>query len=453
MPSPLSGRPKDLHSLIESFLQERRDVKLEKLEADDTRREALLSQFEFTAWIDDAARRVGQIQAVTHALKATHPDARGTSVYQPPQNLPQHTLVGSHHLGAGFASDVVGNAAALDIHKFLKLSHEGRTLLELMLADDPDLCAALSADLVKAQAWVKAFTGITQARSGPPTSHTMAKQIYWLVGDDPQNDADYHLLAPLYASSLAHAVHLTITEDRFGEAAKTARQARRAEEFSDVVLHDYPQLAVQGLGGTKPQNISQLNSERGGNNYLLASLPPMWVSADVQPLLNVESVLSVFGRREAVRPLVRGLRTFLAADPGKTWETRNQREDWTDQLMDELLQFASLIQTSLLPGWSASPDCRLSRAQQLWLDPDRALTDDDFAAEWKRQEWRHDIHRDFANWLNARLKIDKLLVGDPEYLHWAKELKDEPEMRWQIDQQRRRLEKLEAMREELGDVN
>ena len=46
----------------------------------------------------------------------------------------------------------------------------------------------------------------------------------------------------------------------------------------------YASLAVQELGGTKPQNISQLNSERRGDNYLLASLPPVWKTVAVQPV-------------------------------------------------------------------------------------------------------------------------------------------------------------------------
>lgn len=34
-------------------------------------------------WLTDAARRANQIQLVTHALKFTHGDARGTSLFAP----------------------------------------------------------------------------------------------------------------------------------------------------------------------------------------------------------------------------------------------------------------------------------------------------------------------------------------------------------------------------------
>ena len=108
------GSTEELRSLISSFLQERLDAKLEKLPDDDPKRAKLRGQFEREAWLSDAARRVAQLQVVTHSLKPIHPDAKGASVYAPPESLPRHDLVGSHELPENFAGDVVGNAAALD---------------------------------------------------------------------------------------------------------------------------------------------------------------------------------------------------------------------------------------------------------------------------------------------------------------------------------------------------
>ncbi|CAN7152891.1 type I-F CRISPR-associated protein Csy1 [Pseudorhodoferax sp. LjRoot39] len=450
MPPTSPERSAALRSAIERFLQERLDTKLKPLPPDDPKRQALLAQFEFKTWIDDAARRASQIQAVTHALKATHPDARGTSLYKPPAELVQHALVGSHCLPDDFAGDVVGNAAALDVYKFLRIAHEGQTLLDRMRAGDADVLAALSDDGAQAQAWIDAFVGIAQPR-GKAASHTQAKQLYWLVGEDPRMDANYHLLAPLYASSLAHAVFGAINEDRFGEPAKAARQARRDGTFSDTPVHEYPHLAVQKLGGTKPQNISQLNSERGGSNYLLASMPPLWEASELQMPLRIENAIHAFGRQREVRRLVRELAAFLKADPGKTFETRNDRDHWTDQLIDELLHYGNLVQQSFEPGWTAADDCRLLEHQQLWLDPGRGLKDEEFAKQWRSMQWVQGVYDDFAKWLNERLsKATGLPMGGAEDRHWAREFGNEQEFRWQIDQMRRRMEKLQAMKEDLG---
>jgi CRISPR-associated protein Csy1 len=145
---------------IEGFLQERLAGRLEKLKPDDPKRDELAAQFVFATWIEDAARRVNQIQAVTHSLKAMHPDARGTNLYRPPSQLAGHPEVGSHTLNATFASDVVGNAAALDVNKFLRIEVANQLLLDAVLARDADLIDALGGKPEQAAAWVEAFAAL-----------------------------------------------------------------------------------------------------------------------------------------------------------------------------------------------------------------------------------------------------------------------------------------------------
>lgn len=423
MSRPLSGRSAVLRSSIETFLAERLETKLKVLPDDDPKRAALVAQFEFSTWIADAARRAAQIQVVTHALKGAHPDARGTSLYRPPAELHAHAAVGSHSLADDFAGDVVGNAAALDVYGLLRIvTPDGKRLLDLVAANDPDLVEAFGEDDEQARAWIAAFAAVSQAR-GTPTSHTKAKQLYWLTGDDPGDDGAYHLLAPIYASSLAHEVYQTITADRFGDEAKAARQARYKGEFSDQVTHEYPHLAVHKLGGTKPQNISSLNSERRGTNYLLASLPPLWTTTEARPPYRTDSVLTRFSRRESVKGLVRQLKQFLESDPPNNVVTRDRRDVMVAAVIDELFQMEQELRL-LEPGWSASGECRLNDSERYWLDPWRGDADEVFAGQRQSIEWPADLCRRFANWLNDQLK-GKLLMDDPVYHHWYRLLEDE----------------------------
>lgn len=412
-----------LRNSIEAFLMERFETKTEKMAPDDPQYQGLQRQYQRENWLANAARRVTQLQVVTHSLKAIHPDARGTNLYRPPMELPNHPEVGSHVLGSGFSEDVVGNAAALDVYKFLKLEHGNRTLLSLALEDDEELAVAFSDDLGQAREWMQAFAGIVEPR-GSEASHTRAKQVYWLTGEDPTENKDFHLLAPLYATSLAHAVHQTINEHRFSEEAKAARKAKREGEYSETGVHEYPNLAMQKLGGTKPQNISQLNSERRGENFLLASLPPHWVSQDLRPPVSVDTVFfrSFFGRRPGVWRTVTALNRFLASQPPTNIETRKTRDEYLHELVDELLLYAAELHT-LKPGWSASHECLLNRFEALWLDPGRAEFDPDFANERENDEWVDEVSHRFGNWLNGRLE-HQLPVGDPEYLHWKDSLRE-----------------------------
>lgn len=415
-----SVRSAAIRAVITQFLTERRDGKLGQLKADDPKRDAaaeqLRAQFDPPVWLEDAARRVSQIQAVTHSLKPTHPDAKGTNLYCAPASLATLSLVGSHCLGDDFAGDVVGNAAALDVYKFLKLEHEEQSLLDLMLAGDPDVAAALSDDPGQAAEWVQAFCSLVQAR-GQVASHGLAKQVYWLVGEDPLNDEDFHLLAPLYATSLAHRVHATIQDDRFSEAAKAARQARRDKQFHERPTRDYPNLAVQKLGGTKPQNVSQLNSERGGNNYLLASLPPVWQTRDLAPLLRSESLFKRFERQDGVWRCVKALRDYLESDPAKTMATRDMRDELAAELVSHFVLFGAAFR-SLPEGWSNDPECHLHPAEKTWVDAGAAIN--------RPGDWADVLAGRYANWLNGQLSSkQRLHMGDPEFQHWQTDLADE----------------------------
>lgn len=421
----LTLRAEAFRSAIAAFIDARREAKLKGKEDDADG----ASKYEYGTWLADAARRVGQIQVVTHVLKATHPDARGSSLHVAPAKLPRHAEVGSHLLGEDFVEDVVGNAAALDVFKFLKIEVDGRRLLDWMQSGDADLRSTLHPDPTVASGWMEAFGGLVRSESAP-ASHEAAKQVYWLIGGRPSNDADYHLLQPLFSSSLAHAVHADIQDARFGETNKLARQAFRAKEAHEAPYRDYRNLVARKLGGTKPQNISQLNSERGGINYLLASLPPpRWNQDRFRQLLNVETALDRFAHFKGVRFLVSTLADFLLSNPAPTIDTRNRRGAIEQALGFQLPVFAASIQANSEPGWTRNPDCTLPLCEQLWLDPERIelppragheQEDDDFIAAYHRGDWQDEVAGRFANWVNAQLREAGLTtVGDAEYKHWA----------------------------------
>lgn len=428
-------------STIQSFIQQRKDEKLK--DSDDTDKAA---KYDYHTWLADAARRVSQIQAVTHVLKATHPDARGSSLYLVPTELPSHAEIGSHSLKAEYADDVVGNAAALDVYKFLKLDVEERRLLDWFLADDPDLLAVLHPDLATAQDWSAAFKGLIRSDEADYASHLMAKQVYWCVGDEPTQDESYHLLQPLFSSSLAHAVHQDIQAARFGEANKEARQARRDNQPHDAPYVEYRGLVVRKLGGTKPQNISQLNSERGGVNYLLSSAPPSWTQLQPRKLLFIDSALQRFYRYEGVSDLLKQLGEFLATNPPPTMEIRIKRERIEQALGQSLAAFGLTIQGTFPAGWTRDEDCKLPDCEQLWLDPERAdleprpdhrEQDIAFAQAHQWGDWPDEIAKRFSTWVNHHLSSKyNLPVEDAEYRHWAKQAIVEV-AEWPVPMQRR----------------
>lgn len=443
-PSP-PGESQRLKAAIARFLREDRlQPKLDKLEKQRSVGEISIDEYSVIrqkheidysqgVWLSYAAKEVVRLQEVTHPVKFGHPQAQGTSINTGGNTEASSAEVGTHTLGDKRQLDLATpDAKYLPIYKFLRLSVDGRSLLDRAIGRDPALAEALSEDPDQAAEWMAAFAGLPEPK-GRPASHKLAKQIYWPLGD-----GRYHLLAPLLSSPLAHAVHRRIGEDRFSDDGKAAREARRAGKAHPGGYRDYPNLVIQSFGGSKPQNISQLNSERRGENFLLASVPPIWQSPAIRPPLKTETVFSrYFERRREVRRLSEALRDYLrrVADARNNIRIRETRADLVTDLCGEVLHMAAELRTYLTPGWTAGPECQLNLAEQCWLDPARSQLDDTFATQLRRGDWKDEVCLRFGNWLNARLQTDQTHFGEAESQAWQTALGGE----------------LKLLREELDD--
>lgn len=383
-------------------------------------------------WISKRAREAWQIKEVTHVLKYTHPDAKCdvrafAQHLRSPGNLKAvDTLVGTHSIDIKPNLDAAGNAAALPVYGLLRQRVGTESILDLAGRNDEALKNAFDHFGNDSEFWIQAFASCAHLQE-KKASHKLAKQVYW-----PLDGGEYHLLAPLFPTSLVHGLWQTVREDRFSEEAKAARAARKAGVAHPHGFREYPDLAIQSFGGTKPQNISQLNSERYGENYLLRSLPPNWQSPAIRPPATVNSVFDrIFSRRKRVRELLDILRAFLeSVVKENNVRIRNKRAELTAYLCDEALLYAAELREAvetgqLAAGWTQDAACKLNRAEQCWLDPLRCDIDPDFAREYQRDEWPDEICRRFGNWLNARLNTERTPMGAIEAEHWRGELEKE----------------------------
>ncbi|TCQ93480.1 MULTISPECIES: type I-F CRISPR-associated protein Csy1 [Rahnella] len=375
-------------------------------------RRELEKKYEVRTWLTDAAARAGQISLVTHAVKYFHGDAKGSSIFSTVKS--DETAYLTTATLPSPAVDAVGNSAALDVAKLLQTEQEGDSLLASLKRGDFSALAALAENEMQAEQWV---SGFMQALSDKTLStHQLAKQLYFPVSDA----GEYHLLSPLYSSSLAHDLYQRISHARYSEASVAARKARREGHWHSEAVQYFPDLAVQNMGGTKPQNISYLNSARGGKNHLLRCAPPQWQQS-LKPPVSHKTFLTAVSPKvtRVVSDLRRYLHTVYERD--NTMEIRQQRAEYVDELIGMIFSYAAEIQSlTVLQGWSQQEDCVLKAAHQLWLDPLRQRTDPDFKLRREGGEWISEIAEDFAHWLNTRLKQDeKLNVGAVEFREWS----------------------------------
>ncbi|WP_232777076.1 type I-F CRISPR-associated protein Csy1 [Rahnella sp. AA] len=375
-------------------------------------RRELEKKYEIRTWLTDAAARAGQISLVTHAVKYFHGDAKGSSVYSTVKT-PECAYLSTATLHSPVL-DAVGNSAALDVAKLLQTEHEGDSLLASLRRGDGSALAALAENDAQFEQWVSGFMLALSDKS--LSTHQLAKQLFFPVS----GMGNYHLISPLYSSSLAHALHLRINDSRYSEESVAARKARREKVWSPDEVTIFPDIAVQNVGGTKPQNISYLNSVRGGKSYLLRCAPPQWQQS-LKPPAGQKTFFSSFSPETG--RVVADLRRYLysVSERESTMEIRQKRAEYVDDLIGLVFNHAAEIQgLTELRGWSQKPECILKTAHQLWLDPMRQDTDPDFKRLREGGDWIIEVAEDFSHWLNTHLnKNGKITLGAVEFREWS----------------------------------
>lgn len=373
-------------------------------------RREIEQQHDVKTWLTDAASRAGQISLVTHALKFTHSDAKGSSLFsrvEPPLTARLSTAALTQP-----AIDAVGNAAALDVAKLLQTEYHGDSLVAALQRNDHSALEALAESPEQLTQWLSGFQQVFSDKQ--LSSHKLAKQIYFPIGN-----GEYHLLSPLYSSSLAHALYERINAVRYGDEVKAIYQAKKEKQWHDKLSVSFPKLAVQNMGGTKPQNISALNSTRRGRSYLLSCAPPQWQVVN-QPPLHHKSIFRERGDVDYHTYSTRNrMQEFLLSvrDVQNNRDIRVQRLRYLDQLIDQLFFYVAGVQNLKPEGWSAAS--QLKRSQQLWLDPLRSHSDIPFRREREAGEWQQEVANEFGRWLNLRLQHEKLIFGEAERREWS----------------------------------
>jgi len=248
-------------------------------------------------------------------------------------------------------------------------------------------------------------------------SATGLKQNYFHLAD-----ANYHMIAPLFSSTLSQAIYQKIRDSKFDESHKKLREAQRKGIHAEGILSAYPNLAVMNFGGTQPQNITAGNFIRHGEAYLLPCTPPKWQS-NLKPPINIKSIFEGEFDRRAWKT-AKKLQAYLIKrqDQNSNKVIREQVKKTVTELIDILLIYAFEVQDlAEQTGWSADKKTKLKTAHKLWLDPYR--NDKDFQEQRSSGDWQKEICHDFGLWLNKKLGHEKILFAKIESDHWAKLLK------------------------------
>lgn len=398
-----------VHDLLQSEIARIRDP---ESKASQERRSSLVERFQTQRIIDTAAPHAKGISIATHISKGIYPDAKGPDILVDCRKLPGLEFVGSHVLGDTCVADATGNAAynprVFDLYRILQVKIGEITLFDCLLASDPAAIAALHANSTEAKELAAAITQM-KINESSHSLHAGMKQIYWLIGENPHSDDQFHLLAPLFPTSFSRVFHERLREIRFGEQARLAREAMKSGKWFDGSSKDYPALGVLKIGGTRPLNISQLNFARQGESYLLSSAPPVWqLSTTGQWYGGRTSLFQYIGLGQDIKDIFQRFLGFLQSDPSAKLETRSRVREFVDELLDVIVEKTAEAR-EFEPGWSKDERCRLRSSHKMWLDP--------YSFDEISDELHEILASDFSRWMNVVMQ-KKIPVGDVEFAYW-----------------------------------
>lgn len=354
-----------LDPAIQAFLNERKSKWLKKKinpgtpenEQADINQQAL-EVFSLAEWLPDAAKRAKQLSMVSHPGKFSHPSAKISSVIAERERQADGFLR-SGNVEADL--DVLGNAAALDVYKFLSIKlSDGQTVLAHLEQQSDTIQQQFTFPSTPFPEIKTGLLTIKQNKQSNTKTSARVKQVYF-----PVNENEYHLLSVLTPSSLMFKLKQRINDWRFSEEVKAIREAKKNNQMHEKTLSEIYGLTVIGFGGTKPQNISVLNSQNFGTAYLLSSVPPNLEQRYTQPPRTSFFINSLYAKNysDEFTQLHK-----LLVNENNNIHIRNKR-DWL--IRNIIYQVADkLWQVRFLPvGWSLSDNYQqLPLWQKIWLD-------------------------------------------------------------------------------------
>ncbi|WP_449553600.1 type I-F CRISPR-associated protein Csy1 [Lelliottia amnigena] len=410
-----------LTAFIAEYIAGRRQTKLETFDKEaakrsdadiyalaEERRELEL-RYEPVAWLTDAAKRAGQISLVTHVAKFAHGDSRSSSILIEKQDLEGYL---NSSTIPSLIIDASGNAAALDVAKFLQIKIDGYSLLDRIRSGNYTALEYYAKNIHQLEKWVSGF--LSAVNITKVSSHKLAKQIYFPVG------TGYHLLGPLFSTSFAHEIYHIFKSNYFSEETKVARKALRDKSWHSGTVIFYPEMVKMHFGGSNPQGISALNTARRGEMHLLSCEPPKDKVIKTPPRM-IKSIFAVPGSfNNKAAPLINHLTDLLSGKTSKRGAHLHKfRDDLLLQISNLLFDASSGLQRKEWQGWTTQcPD--LVRHQKLWLDPWQSKIDEDFKFEREKGDWKELVIKDFSLWVNYRLGESLSDLGETERREWER---------------------------------
>lgn len=366
------------------------------------------------------------LKSGTHISKGIHSSSKGDNIRLITNNI-THNYIGTHSTKSKLI-DINGNGAARTFVDLLNQTVGDTTIAELLRTQSSELTGAFHSDTTLSNNLQNYLENIVTSTDTPPhTTDERNKQTLWAITPETNH---YHTLIPLYPSVLIHEAYQKIRSIRYSEANSAARANRfKNPKEPQAPYTEYLDFATIKQGGSKPQNVSQLNSKQAGQQILIPSLPPIFTADTFRLAQSTDSLFSSHAYHyqmqsnidELVKTLTRRERDAKDWHDVNNKNLRDDRDAIVNDIIDQTIAIAIMLQEQPA-GWSKT--YKLKPEQKFWLDPNRS--DEKFLARKQKTDWHNTITDQFADWLNSKLeerfkKRKNYTEGDfglPEKNHW-----------------------------------
>ena len=348
-------------------------------------------------WFDAMVMHMNECHLASHVGKFTNPDIK-TTVCSHSKKVAGYVTTG----GSTCSLDILTPAQYLgSASLLLSPVTPDKNVLEAVITRDKELekeLELLSLPIEKLQKKVQEM--LEDSQKEPEATDTHLRQVYF-----PIAEGEYHLLSVVPSSCLALEMYQRI---RAINGHKIDCCNKKSENYGKP-CEEVTGLTMIGFGGTKPQNISALNSRCGGKTYLLSSLPPSLPARKIR-LPKSDFFRESIWYKQQSSTLYR-LHAYMKQDRN-TIEIRRAIHDLVDEMISAVLFAAYQIRAEKI-GWNEEEAySQLPTAQKIWLD-------DAYAEERKETSWADDISSSFARWVirsyEKLLGEDAIKLGDAEH--------------------------------------
>ena len=348
-------------------------------------------------WFDAMVMHMNECHLASHVGKFTNPDIK-TTVCSHSKKVAGYVTTG----GSTCSLDILTPAQYLgSASLLLSPVTPDKNVLEAVITRDKEPekeLELLSLPIEKLQKKVQEM--LEDSQKEPEATDTHLRQVYF-----PIAEGEYHLLSVMPSSCLALEMYQRI---RAINGHKINCYDKKSENYGKP-CEEVTGLTMIGFGGSKPLNISALNSRCGGKTYLLSSLPPSLPARKIR-LPKSDFFRESIWYKQQSSALYR-LHAYMKQDRN-TIEIRQAIHDLVDEMISAVLFAAYQIRAEKI-GWNEEEAySQLPTAQKIWLD-------DAYAEERKETSWADDISSSFARWVirsyEKLLGEDAIKLGDAEY--------------------------------------